>query len=87
MPVRGGRLIVEGGANVPLALDSTGALVGALRVDKPGFYRVELDALDGERIPGSLDYVIDVLPDRPPTVSIAEPGRDVQVTRIEHCWK
>jgi hypothetical protein len=73
LPVRAGRLLIEGAAPVPLALDSTGALVGTMRVDKPGFYRVELTDAQGDTVAGSLDYVIDVLPDRPPTVSIAEP--------------
>ncbi|MDF1506171.1 DUF4175 family protein, partial [Roseisolibacter sp. H3M3-2] len=86
MPVRGGRLVVEGGAAVPLALDSTGALVGTLRVDKPGFYRVELEDEQGTAVPGSLDYVIDVLPDRAPTITIAEPGRDMQATRLEEVF-
>jgi hypothetical protein len=86
LPVRAGRLLIEGAAPVPLALDSTGALVGTMRVDKPGFYRVELTDAQGDTVAGSLDYVIDVLPDRPPTVSIAEPGRDLQATRLEEVF-
>ena len=86
MPVRGGRLVVEGGAPVPLTLGADGRLAGDLRVDKPGFYRVELVAPDGQTVRGSLDYVIDVLPDRPPTVAIREPGRDVKATRLEEVF-
>jgi len=86
MPVRGGRLVVEGGAPVPLALGADGRLAGALRVDKAGFYRVELVAPDGQTVRGSLDYVVDVLPDRPPTVAIREPGRDVKATRLEEVF-
>jgi hypothetical protein len=86
MATRGGRLVLEGGDTVALTLDSAGTLSGALRVNKAGFYRVELLAADGTMVPGSLDYVIDVLPDRPPTVRIAEPGRDVKVTRLEEVF-
>jgi len=86
VPVRGGRIIVEGGDTIPLAPADSGALAGTLRVDRNGFYRVELQAPDGAMVRGSLDYVIDVLPDRPPTVAIAEPGRDVKVTRLEEVF-
>ena len=86
VPVKGGRLVLEGGDTLALALDSAGALTGALRVDKPGFYRVELYGTDGVRVTGSLDYVIDVLPDRPPTVRIAEPGRDTKATSVEELF-
>ena len=86
LPVRGGRLVIEGGAPVPLTIDSTGALVGAFRIDRPGFYRVELTDTQGNVVPGSLDYVIDVLPDRAPTITVAEPGRDMQATRLEEVF-
>src|SRR5204862_5405529 len=68
VPARGGRLIVERGEHndtIPLALQTDGTLGGSLRVDAAGFYKVELTARDGRIFPGSLDYTIDALPDRP----------------------
>jgi hypothetical protein len=55
-------------------------------VDASGFYRVELDGADGASGPASLDYTIDVIPDRPPTVAVAEPGRDARVTSLEELF-
>ena len=60
--------------------------MGELRVDTGGFYRVELDGANGLSGPASLDYTIDVIPDRPPTVAVAEPGRDARVTRLEELF-
>jgi hypothetical protein len=85
-PARAGRLVVGGGVSVPLVPGDSGTLVGTLRVDRPGSYHVELAGADGVPATASLDYVIDVLPDRPPTVTVAEPGRDVRVTRLEEVF-
>jgi len=65
VPARGGRLIIDGGDRAGDTLRLTpaadGSLVGMLRIDRPGFYKVELEAADGRMLPGSLDYTIDVL--------------------------
>src|SRR5207248_4510639 len=69
VPARGGRLIVERGEQndtVALTPNTDGTLGGTLRVAAAGFYKVELEAQDGRVFPGSLDYTIDALPDRPP---------------------
>ena len=50
--------------------------LGAFKVDKDGFYHIELDAPSGERMTASPQYTIDALDDQPPTVSISKPGRD-----------
>jgi len=57
-----------------------------LRVDKPGFYKVELQGPDGKMVTGSLDYTIDVLPDRPPTVQFVKPGRDQKVLSVDEVY-
>jgi uncharacterized protein DUF4175 len=85
-PARAGRLIVEGGTPVALTVDSTGVLAGVLRVDKPGFYKVELEGPAGRMLPASLDYTIDVLDDRAPSVRFAKPGRDMKVTAVEEVF-
>jgi hypothetical protein len=81
-----GRLVVEGGAPVALTVDSTGVLSGVLRVDKPGFYKVELEGPNGRMLPASLDYTIDVLDDRPPSVRMSKPGRDTKATAVEEVF-
>jgi hypothetical protein len=68
----------EGGSPAPLT--------GKFKVDKDGFYRIELDAPSGERVPGSPQYTIDVLADQPPTVSISKPGRDTSASPIEEVF-
>src|SRR6185369_3200235 len=63
--------------------DSLGRWSGAFRITRDGFYQVDLVAPDGTAVPGSVQYVIEALDDRPPTVSIERPGRDTKVTNIE----
>ena len=89
VPARGGRLIVERGEHsdtVPLAPQTDGTLGGSLRVDAAGFYKVELKAQDGRVFPGSLDYTIDALPDRPPTIMFTKPGRDEKVLNVDEVY-
>jgi uncharacterized protein DUF4175 len=70
--------VAEGGSPAPLA--------GTFKVENKGFYRIELDGPSGERLPASPQYTIDALADRPPTVSIAKPGRDTQASPIEEVF-
>ena len=86
MPVTAGRIVLEGGEAVALAPSDSGSLVGDVAVSKDGFYRIELQAADGTMVTGSLDYVIELLPDHPPTIEIAKPGRDTRVTSIEEVF-
>jgi hypothetical protein len=89
VPARGGRLIVERGERndtVPLTPQTDGTLGGSLRVDAAGFYKVELSAQDGRIFPGSLDYTIDALPDRPPTIMFSKPGRDEKVLNVDEVY-
>src|SRR3954470_13328484 len=89
VPARGGRLVVERGEHsdtVALTPNADGTLGGTLRVDGAGFYKVELAAQDGRVFPGSLDYTIDALPDRPPTITFTKPGRDEKVLNVEEVY-
>ena len=63
-----------------------GTLTGTFKVEKDGFYRIELDAPSGERVSASPQYTIDVLTDQPPTVSISKPGRDTTASPIEEVF-
>ena len=74
---------LDGGAAVALVRDSLGRWSGTFRVARDGFYRVDLVAPDGTEVPGSVQYVIEALEDRIPTVAIEQPGRDTKVTSVE----
>ncbi|HEX6630801.1 MAG TPA: DUF4175 family protein, partial [Gemmatimonadaceae bacterium] len=86
LPVPAGQLVIEERDTVPLAPQPDGTLAGTLTVRRPGFYRVELQGADGRMVTGSLDYTIDVIEDRPPTVRIAKPGRDSRPTTLEEVF-
>jgi hypothetical protein len=86
VPTTGGRVVVDGGDTLKLVPTDDGHLVAMLRVEKPGFYKVELQGPDGKMVTGSLDYTIDVLPDRPPTVQFVKPGRDQKVLSVDEVY-
>jgi uncharacterized protein DUF4175 len=85
-PAVGGRIVLDHGDTVGLAAQSDGTLEGALRISRPGFYKVELRTADGRTVPASLDYSIDVLPDRPPTVGFNKPGHDSKVLAVDEVY-
>ncbi|MDQ2664720.1 MAG: hypothetical protein M3Z05_01815 [Gemmatimonadota bacterium] len=82
-PVRGGTLAFDNGTKVPFTIGTDGTLSASFPVKTTGFYRVDLVAADGANVPGAVQYAVEALPDRPPTVRIEEPGRDTKVTSIE----
>ena len=86
VPTTGGRIIVEGGDTLKLVPTEDGKLMAMLRVNQPGFYKVELQGPDGRMVTGSLNYTIDVLPDRPPTVQFTKPGRDSKVLSVDEVY-
>jgi hypothetical protein len=86
VPTTGGRIVVEGGDTLKLAPTEDGKLMAMLRVNQPGFYKVELQGPDGRMVTGSLNYTIDVLPDRPPTVQFTKPGRDSKVLSVDEVY-
>ena len=81
--VRSAQLVFDDGSVVPLPLGTDGAPRGAFVVRRNGFYRVDLVASDGTPVAGSVQYAVDALPDRAPTVTIERPGRDTKVTSVE----
>jgi hypothetical protein len=85
-PTAGGRLVVENGDTLALTPNADGTLVATLRVRAPGFYRVELEGAGGNLLTASLNYAIDVLPDRPPTVRLSKPGRDTKVLAVDEVY-
>ncbi|MGQ0537934.1 MAG: hypothetical protein ACT4R6_03225, partial [Gemmatimonadaceae bacterium] len=86
LPVRGGRLSIEGDSARPFTAATDTTLEAAFTVLRDGFYRIELHAADGTRVTGSVDYAIDALQDAPPTVAIRKPGRDTRPTSVEELF-
>jgi hypothetical protein len=82
-PAQSGTLAFDNGTTVPLAIGKDGTLAASFKVKTTGFYRIDLVAPDGAKVPGSVQFAVDALPDRAPKVFIDEPGRDTKVATIE----
>ena len=85
MKTPGGRVALNEKDSADLALQADGSLTAAFKVDRDGFYRIELDTPTG-RAAASPQYTIDVLTDQPPAVSFAKPGRDTSASAIEEVY-
>jgi len=79
MKTNAGRLLVNSDA-AALTPDADGSLTGSFKIDKQGFYRIEITGPHGEKVDASPQYTIDVLDDQGPSVSFVKPGRDTQAT-------
>ena len=81
-----GRIVLEEVGEVELSLDEAGVLAGQFTAERPGFYRIDLDDLEGTTHRGTPDHLIDIVADLAPIVSLQEPARDVRVTSIEEVY-
>ena len=86
MKTTGGRVALNEKESAALTAQADGSLTAAFKADRDGFYRIELDAAAGQRTAASPQYTIDVLTDRPPSVSFAKPGRDTSASSIEEVY-
>ena len=86
MAAAAGAIVVDDKTQVQMAVQSDGALKGTSSPITTGFYRIELEAAGGPRVGASPKYSIDVLEDRPPTVSFTKPGRDTSASPIEEVF-
>lgn len=84
--VPAGRIVLEGADDVTLEPADGSALAGQFRVDRAGYYRIDLEDGSGRVHRASPDHVIDLIEDLPPVVSIAEPGRDLRSTSVEEVY-
>src|SRR5690606_37241233 len=73
MKTLSGRLAMNEKDSIDLAPQADGTLTASFKAAADGFYRVELDAPTGQRVPGSPQYTIDVLDDQDPSVSFNRP--------------
>ena len=83
MPVGGGMLRFDDGTRIPLALIDSTAPMARFRVQRSGFYSIDLVAPDGTVVPGTVRWAVDALEDRPPIVRVLDPGRDTRATNVE----
>jgi hypothetical protein len=86
MKSKGGRIALNEKESVNLTAQADGTFTASFVADRDGFYKVEFDAPNGERVVASPQYTIDVLADQPPTVSFNRPGRDTSVSSIEEVF-
>lgn len=88
MEAAAGQVVLNDKASAPLtpAGSADHAMTGSFKVVQDGFYRLELNAPGGDRVPASPQYTIDALADQPPSVSIAKPGRDTTASPIEEVF-
>ena len=89
VPVKGGRLVVQGEESTPIPLEASPgglSLSGRMQIARDGFYKVEMQGADGAHVVASPDYVIEVVPDLPPRLAFDRPGRDTQATPIEEVF-
>jgi hypothetical protein len=84
--VAGGLIRVEGYDPISLVLGEGSTFTGAIEVKGDGFYKIELEAFDTSLHAASADYVIEVLTDQPPTITMTKPGRDTKVTSVEEVF-
>jgi Domain of unknown function (DUF4175) len=81
-----GRIVLSEGAAQPLVRQGDGSLIGSFKIDKQGFYRIELTGPQGEKVEASPQYTIDVIDDQAPSVRFTKPGRDSQASPVEELF-
>ena len=81
-----GELVLDEDNRTPLAVQPDGSLTASFVVEGEGFYRIDLQAPDGQLVTASPQYTIDVLTDQPPAVSFVTPGRDTTASAIEEVF-
>ncbi len=86
LPVRGGRLTLEGDGAIAVTVVNDTLIQATITVRRDGFYRIGLDAQDGTRVAGTIDYAIDAIEDAKPSVTIRKPGRDTRPTSVEELY-
>ena len=81
-----GELVLDEDNRSPLTVQPDGSLTASFVVEGQGFYRIDLQAPDGQLVTASPQYTIDVLTDQPPVVNFVTPGRDTTASAIEEVF-
>ena len=82
----GGQLLLDGDPAEELTTAEDGSLVARFTVSEQGFYSIKLARENGELVPASPEYTIDVLTDNQPSIQFTTPGRDVPASPIEEVY-
>jgi uncharacterized protein DUF4175 len=83
---RAGRILLNDAGASALTPQADGSLTGSFTIDKQGFYRIELNGPQDEKVDASPQYTIDALDDQPPSVSFVKPGRDTGASPVEEVF-
>jgi hypothetical protein len=86
IPAAGGRILLDDGRAMPLAPQADGTLTGEFTIERDGFYSIQLDTANGEKVAASPQYTVDALADRPPSVTFTKPRRDVTATPVQEVF-
>ena len=86
MVTPGGMLTLEDGPTAELELQEDGTLLGRFEVTEDGFYSIELARDNGDLVPASPEYAIDLLTDQEPSIQFSKPGRDQPASPIEEVY-
>ena len=82
-----GQLLLDGNVMSDLTVEADGTLTGRFTVGEGSFYSLELARSDnGEMVPASPEYRIDVLSDMDPSIRFSTPGRDMPASSIEEVY-
>ncbi|MEX2470575.1 MAG: DUF4175 family protein, partial [Gemmatimonadota bacterium] len=86
IPAPGGQLLLDGEPAGALELAEDGTLTARFTVERPGLYAIELARANGDLVPASPEYAIDVLEDLEPSIRFTRPGRDMPASPIEEVY-
>ena len=82
----GGQLLLDGEAAEDLSVRDDGTLSVRFTVGTHSFYSIELARDNGEFVPASPEYNIDILTDQEPSIRFSRPGRDMPASPIEEVY-
>ena len=82
-----GQLLIDDVVVSDLSVEADGTLTGRFTVGDGSFYALTLARSDnGEMVPASPEYRIDVLSDMDPSIRFSTPGRDMPASAIEEIY-
>ena len=84
--IRSAHLLFDNEEKLALSPSSSLEFSGRFRLERSGFYVVHLEELNGKSHEGSPEYLVEVLEDAKPVVTIVRPMRDVRATSVEEVF-
>jgi len=81
--LKSAKILLNNEQNIKTVIAQDTLAVARLIIKKDAFYAIELQDIDGLSNAPATTFYIHALPDRPPTLTINRPGRDLQATMLE----